>query len=146
MAKNMFISIDVKNTCFFSAFVVDNVLDQWTQIVESIDIPRVMFSGSCADKDVSYIFNIIDDFPDPGWKNPVSIKSKNIQLDSKVIHVSATANKYDSGTHTFSEDCQPDSKLLYSHKVVARLYTKVNIHDLTELELNLLFTTHPLPH
>ena len=105
--------------------MVDNVLDQWAQVLESIDIPRVMFSGSCADKDVSYIFNIIDDFPDPGWKNPVSVNSKNIQLDSKIMYVAATANKYDTKTQVFSDECQPDEKLLYSHKVIARLYTKV---------------------
>lgn len=89
-----------------------------------------MFSGSCADKDVSYIFNIFKDFPDPGWKNVASLKAQNIKLDSSILTISVKANAWIPSRNEFSTRCLPDSKLLYSHKIMIYLTTKVTQHIL----------------
>merc|ERR1740128_522696 len=84
----------------------------------------MLFSGSCADRDISFVGTIYENFPDPGRKNPVHIKSKKIQLDSRIITIKASANKGDKTEETFGPLCTPDSKLLYRKKLLINLATK----------------------
>ena len=53
-------------------------LEKWSgEIAESVEIPKLLFSGKCSVYDSMFMFNLVDDFPDPGWKNPVAIKVHN---------------------------------------------------------------------
>ena len=45
--------------------------DKWADISESVEIPAVMFSGTCANYDTNVVFTMYDKFPDAGLKNPV---------------------------------------------------------------------------
>jgi len=116
-----------------SVFIVETAIDRWSEISESVEIPRAMFSGSCSSQDVSYVFNIYNEFPDPGWKNPVSLEARNIQLDSKVVSIAAKANSWDPTNQQFSESCLPDPKLLYSHKIMIYLTSKTETKSKRQL-------------
>jgi len=112
------------DSIFDNSMLVLNALEEWSDIAEYLEVPKHIFSGSCADKDVSYFFDIIKDFPDPGWKNPVAMEVKNVRLDSKVMSISARANSWNN--NQFSESCKPDPKLVLSKKIMIYLTTKSN--------------------
>ena len=58
-------------------------LEKWSgEIAESVEIPKLLFSGKCSVYDSMFMFNLVDDFPDPGWKNPVAIKVHNSYYNS----------------------------------------------------------------
>ena len=53
-------------------------LEKWSgEIAESVEIPKLLFSGKCSVYDSMFMFNLVDDFPETGWKNPVAIKVQN---------------------------------------------------------------------
>ena len=104
-------------------YVIDP-LEKWDTFPESIEIPLMLFSGSCADQDISFVGTIYENFPEPGRKNPVNIKSKNIKLDSRVMTIKASANKWNKATDEFGPICRPDPKLLYRKRLLINLATK----------------------
>lgn len=103
---------------------VTDPMEKWDTFPESIEIPLMLFSGSCADRDISFIGTIYENFPEPGRKNPVNIKSKKIQLDSRVMTIKASANKWDKTREQFGPVCKPDQKLLYRKRLLINLSTK----------------------
>eukprot|EP00090_Calanus_glacialis_P035198 TRINITY_DN60141_c0_g1_i1.p1 TRINITY_DN60141_c0_g1~~TRINITY_DN60141_c0_g1_i1.p1 ORF type:complete len:923 (-),score=185.92 TRINITY_DN60141_c0_g1_i1:73-2841(-) len=104
-------------------YVVDP-MEKWDSFPESIEIPLMLFSGSCADQDISFVGTIYENFPDPGRKNPVNIKSRKIQLDSRVMTIKASANRWNRNTEEFDPICRPDPKLLYRKRLLINLATK----------------------
>ena len=75
---------------------VSEPLGKWETLAESVEIPLELFSGVCAEQDINFAGWVYDSFPDPGRKNPVNIRSDEIMLDSRVVTVRVSANKYDS--------------------------------------------------
>ena len=102
-----------------------NNLEKWEEIEEYIEVPLMMFSGSCADRDIAFVGSIYDDFPDSGRKNPVNIRSEAIQLDSRILSIKASANSWNKEKEEFLDDeCIPDPKLLYRKRLKLKLKTK----------------------
>jgi len=104
-------------------YVVDS-MEKWDSIPESIEIPLMLFSGSCADMDISFVGSIYENFPEPGRKNPVNIKSKDIKLDSRIMTIRASANRWNRNLEEFEPTCKPDPKLLYRKRLLINLVTK----------------------
>jgi len=104
-------------------YVVDS-MEKWDSIPESIEIPLMLFSGSCADMDISFVGSIYENFPEPGRKNPVNIKSKEIKLDSRIMTIRASANRWNRNLEEFEPTCKPDPKLLYRKRLLINLVTK----------------------
>ncbi len=62
---------------------------------ESVEVPTEAFDGEdWIDKDVTFVGEIYDTFPDPGRKNPVFVRANEIRLDSRVISVDVSANMH----------------------------------------------------
>ena len=99
-------------------------MNKWESFEDSIEIPLMMFSGACADQDISFIGTIYEHFPEPGRKNPANIKANKIKLDSRVITLRISANRWNAKTEEFDPACAPDSKLLYRKRLVISLATK----------------------
>ena len=108
----------------YRGHVVGDTLDKWSVVPDTIEIPLMLFSGACAEQDISFVGTIFENFPDPGRKDPVNIHSAAIKLDSRVLTIAASANKWNRNTETFSTPCQPDPKLLYRKKLLVNLETK----------------------
>jgi len=105
----------------------DYVLDpmeKWESFPESVEIPLMLFSGTCADQDISFVGSIYENFPESGRKNPVNIRSKRILLDSRVVTIQASANKWNRNMEEFEPVCRPDPKLLYRKRLLINLATK----------------------
>jgi len=99
-------------------------LEKWEHFSESVEVPLSLFSGECAEKDISFVGAIYEDFPDPGRKSPVTIWSHRIALDSRVVSINASANQWDKDRHTFGKVCVPDPKLLVRKRLLVNLATK----------------------
>ena len=99
-------------------------LEKWEHFSESVEVPLSLFSGECAEKDISFVGAIYEDFPDPGRKSPVTIWSRRIALDSRVVSINASANQWDKNRHTFGKVCIPDPKLLVRKRLLVNLATK----------------------
>jgi len=103
---------------------VNDPMEKWESFPESIEIPLMLFSGSCADQDISFVGTIYENFPESGRKNPVNIKSKKILLDSRVMTIQASANRWNRNLEQFDPICRPDPKLLYRKRLLVNLATK----------------------
>ena len=78
----------------YRGHVVGDTLDKWSVVPDTIEIPLMLFSGACAEQDISFVGTIFENFPDPGRKDPVNIHSAAIKLDSRVLTIAASANKW----------------------------------------------------
>ena len=67
----------------YRGHVVGDTLDKWSVVPDTIEIPLMLFSGACAEQDISFVGTIFENFPDPGSKDPVNIHSAAIKLDSQ---------------------------------------------------------------
>ena len=117
----------------FKQFVAGDPLDKWHSFPGSVEIPLMLFSGKCAEQDISFVGTVYENFPEPGRKSPVSIRSNRIKLDSRVMTINAFANKWDRNLQEFSEACKPDPKLLYRKKLLVTLETKDKVKSKRQL-------------
>ena len=89
-------------------------LEKWSgEIAESVEIPKLLFSGKCSVYDSMFMFNLVDDFPDPGWKNPVAIKVNNqtITIENNSVLISEKDDLFEI------ENSQISIVVLYSTKI-----------------------------
>ena len=117
----------------FRPFVVGESMEKWESFPDSIEIPLMLFSGQCADLDISFVGTIYEHFPEPGRKDPVNIKSEKIKIDSRVMSIDAFANSWDRNMEEFSSKCQPDPKLLYRKRLLVTLETKDKVKSKRQL-------------
>ena len=108
-------------------------MEKWESLADSIEIPLMLFSGRCADLDISFVGTIYENFPEPGRKDPVNIKSRNIKIDSRVMTIDAFANSWDRNMESFSTKCKPDPKLLYRKRLLVTLETKEKVKSKRQL-------------
>ena len=117
----------------YRPFVVGESMEKWESLADSIEIPLMLFSGRCADLDISFVGTIYENFPEPGRKDPVNIKSRNIKIDSRVMTIDAFANSWDRNMESFSTKCKPDPKLLYRKRLLITLETKEKVKSKRQL-------------
>ena len=117
----------------YRPFVTGESIDKWESFADSIEIPLMLFSGKCADLDISFLGTIYENFPEPGRKDPVNIKSDKIKLDSRIMTIDAFANSWDRNMETFSPKCLPDPKLLYRKRLLVTLETKDKVKSKRQL-------------
>ena len=122
-----------KRATGYQPYVVGESLDKWDSFPDSIEIPLMLFSGKCAEQDISLVGTIYENFPEPGRKDPVNIHSNKIKLDSRVITINAFANSWNKELKVFSETCKPDPKLLYRKKLMVTLETKDKVKSKRQL-------------
>ena len=94
-----------------------------------------MFSGKCAEQDISVVGAVYENFPEPGRKDPVNIHSNRIKLDSRVMSIKAFANSFNRNNQEFTKLCQPDPKLLYRKKLMVTLETKDKVKSKFQRQL-----------
>lgn len=90
--------------------------------VHVLPVPTNLFTGECESKHVSFVGSIIDDFPDPGLKNPAFITANHIELDSRVVTLDISSNRPDLDLRSpeylkFGERCKVDPKLLLARPI-----------------------------
>jgi len=115
-----------------SSYVLDP-LEKWEHFPESVQVPLSLFSGACVDQDISFVGAIYENLPDPGRKNPVTIWSRNIQVDSRVVSISLAANQWDKESRSFGAACRPDPKLLVRKRLLVTLATKSPVRSRRQL-------------
>ncbi len=94
-------------------------------IVDRMLVPTSLFTGKCETKDVTFVGEIYDTFPDSGRKNPVYVRSSDARLDSRVMSVTVTASSHEEVTNgltgrsvfVFDRHCDPDWQLLVRYPV-----------------------------
>jgi len=102
---------------------------------EKIQIPSEVFSGDCKKHPVSFTGIILDTFPDPGRKNPTFMPANHVELDSRIIVMTVTANKQgdiegnDATDRDFNTRCQPDETLLRGTPIKIELGVKSYRHN-----------------
>ena len=117
----------------YKHYVVGDPLEKWNSFADSIEVPLMLFSGNCAEQDISFVGTVYENFPEPGRKDPVNIHSDHIKLDSRVMTIKAFANRWNSRTNSFTTTCQPDPKLLYRKKIMVTLETKDKVKSKRQL-------------
>ena len=124
-----------KRSTGYQPYVVGDSLSKWDTFADSIEIPLMLFSGKCAEQDISVVGAVYENFPEPGRKDPVNIHSNRIKLDSRVMSIKAFANSFNRNNQEFTELCQPDPKLLYRKKLMVTLETKDKVKSKFQRQL-----------